>query len=82
MNSIKVLGTGCPTCQRLLNDVESLVENNNWNAEVEYITEIANIMSYGIMSTPALVVDEKVLFVGYPGASKVAKLLKNVLPAR
>ena len=81
MNLIKVLGTGCPTCQRLLNDVKSLVENNNWNAEVEYITEIANIMSYGVMSTPALVVDKTVLVVGHPGPAKVAELLNNAINA-
>jgi len=81
MNSIKVLGTGCPTCRRLLNDVEKLVKNNNWQAEVEYVTDIADIMSYGIMSTPALVIDEKVAFVGHPGTAKVAQKIKDAITA-
>ncbi len=79
MNSIKVLGTGCPTCKKLLSDVETLVQEKSWLAEVEYITDIADIMSYGIMSTPALVVDEKVAFVGYPGKPKLEILLADLL---
>ena len=81
MNIIKVLGTGCPTCKRLLADVEKLVKENNWQAEVEYITDIAEIMSYGIMSTPALVVGDAVVMSGYPGAPKVAQILADAMKA-
>lgn len=79
MNSIKVLGTGCPTCKRLLNDVETLVEEKKWQAEVEYITDIADIMSYGVMSTPALVINEKVAFSGHPGKPKLETLVSDLL---
>ncbi|MEJ5240431.1 MAG: thioredoxin family protein [Anaerolineales bacterium] len=75
MTTIKVLGMGCPTCKRLLDDVNQIVAKNNWQANVEYVTDIAEIMSYGVMSTPALVVDEKVLMVGHPGAAKVEQAL-------
>ena len=75
MNSIKVLGTGCPTCKRLLNDVESLVQEKVWQAEVEYVTDIQKILSYGVMSTPALVVGDAVVMNGHPGKPKLAELL-------
>ena len=81
MTTIKILGTGCPTCKRLLSDVKQIVESNNWQAQVEYITDIADIMSYGVMSTPALVVNEKVALVGHPGPSKVAQILKDAAVA-
>lgn len=75
MATIKILGVGCANCKRMLNDVNRMVEKNNWQAHVEYVTDIAAIMSYGIMGTPALVVDEKVLMVGHPGAAKVEQAL-------
>jgi predicted DsbA family dithiol-disulfide isomerase len=81
MKTIKVLGTGCATCQRLLNDVNTLVVKNNWQARVEYVTDIATIMSYNIMATPALVVDEKVIMIGHPGAAKVEAALFKALQA-
>ena len=79
MTTIKVLGTGCATCKRLLADVNTLVAKNNWQAQVEYVTDIAAIMSYNILSTPALVVDEKVLMTGHPGAAKVEAALFKAL---
>ncbi|MBO9369230.1 MAG: thioredoxin family protein [Chloroflexi bacterium] len=79
MKTIKVLGTGCATCQRLLNDVNTLVVKNNWQARVEYVTDIATIMSYNIMATPALVVDEKVIMIGHPGVAKVEAALFKAL---
>jgi small redox-active disulfide protein 2 len=81
MTTIKVLGTGCATCKRLLNDVNTLVVKNNWQARVEYVTDIATIMSYNIMATPALVVDEKVIMIGHPGAAKVEAALFKALAA-
>ena len=75
MTIIKILGTGCVTCKRLLEDVNRMVAKNNWQAQVEYVTDLPTIMSYNIMSTPALVVDEKVLMVGHPGAAKVEAAL-------
>ena len=71
MTNIKVLGTGCTSCKRLLADVNALVAKNNWQAQVEYVTDLPTIMSYNVLSTPALVVDEKVLLTGHPGAVKV-----------
>lgn len=78
MNSIKVLGTGCPTCKKLLHDVESLVQEKSWQAEVEYVTELPDILAYGVMSTPAVVVNEEVAFSGHPG-KKLEMLLGDLL---
>jgi len=78
MKNIKVLGTGCATCKRLLADVNQMVVKNGWQAEVEYVTDLPSILSYGIMETPALVVDEKVVMTGYPGALKVEQALSQV----
>ncbi|GAB4546775.1 MAG: thioredoxin family protein [Anaerolineales bacterium] len=75
MTTIKILGTGCTNCKRMLDDVNRMVAKNNWQAQVEYVTDISAIMSYGIMSTPALVVNEKVLMTGHPGAAKVEQAL-------
>jgi small redox-active disulfide protein 2 len=79
MTNIKVLGTGCATCKRLLADVKTMVEKNNWQAQVEYVTDLSTILAYGIMETPALVVDEKVFMTGYPGAAKVELALKQAI---
>lgn len=62
--NIKVLGGGCKNCERLLKATKEAVENIGVDAEIEYITDIEKIMSYGIMSTPALVIDEKVVATG------------------
>ena len=81
MTTIKVLGTGCATCKRLLADVNAMVARNNWQAQVEYITDLPTIMSYGMMATPVLVVNEKVLMTGHPGAAKVEQALKQEVMA-
>ena len=74
--NIKVLGTGCPNCKRLEKNVyEALVELNA-QAEVEKVTEFKDIMSYGVMSTPALVVNGKVALYGHvPNVSQLVDIL-------
>jgi 4-aminobutyrate aminotransferase-like enzyme len=52
---------------------------NNWQAQVEYVTNLPTIMPYNVLSTPALVVDEKVLLTGHSGAAKVELALKQAL---
>ena len=81
MTTIKILGTGCATCKRLLDDVNRMVAKNNWQAQVEYVTDLPTIMSYNILSTPALVVDEKLLMTGHPGTAKVEQALKQAVTA-
>lgn len=61
---IKILGTGCSKCTNLFNNVKSVVEKHSLNAEVIKLEDFNEIMKYNVMSTPALVVDEKVVSKG------------------
>ena len=62
--NIKVLGGRCCKCENLLEAVKAAVAEKGVDAEIEYITDMAQIMEYGIMSTPALMVDSKVVSMG------------------
>jgi len=62
--NIKVLGGGCCKCENLLAAVKEAVAEKGIDAEIEYITDMARIMEYGIMSTPALMVDNKLVSMG------------------
>jgi small redox-active disulfide protein 2 len=57
---IKVLGTGCPKCKKLFAEAEKAVASTGVSAQVEKVDKIDDIMSYGVMMTPALVVDGEV----------------------
>ena len=77
--NIKVLGKGCPNCIRLEKNVIHALAELNLQATVEKVTDVPTILSYGVMSTPAVVVDGNVLFYGQvPTISKLVELLKNV----
>ncbi len=74
---IKILGSGCPNCIRLEANTKKALEELKIKAEVEKVTDIAKIMGYGIMSTPALVVNEKVVSYGKVLSSEeIKKFLK------
>jgi len=76
---IKILGSGCPKCKKLEGNVRKALETTGITAEVEKVTEINDIMNYGVMITPALVINEKVVSSGQvlvPG--KIVPLLKAV----
>ena len=60
MISVKVLGTGCKKCQNLENKVRAIVAVNNIDAVIEKVTDINEMMNYGIMMTPGLVINEQV----------------------
>ena len=62
--NIKVLGSGCSACEKLLERTQSAVKNAGIDAEVEYVTDMEKIMGYGVMAMPALVMDEKVVSAG------------------
>jgi small redox-active disulfide protein 2 len=68
---IKVLGAGCAACRSMLSDVERLVARLQLDARVEYVTDIEKIMSYGVMSTPVLIIDEQIVMIGHRGAKKI-----------
>ena len=62
--NIKVLGTGCPSCIKLEKNVKTAVEQLELEASIEKVTDMKDILGYGVMGTPALVVDEKVVSTG------------------
>ena len=74
--NIKVLGGGCRSCEALLDAVKEVVAKNNIDADIEYITDMEKIMGYGIMSMPALMVDDKLISSGRVlKAKEIEKLL-------
>lgn len=64
MLDIKVLGTGCPNCIRLENLCKEIVLERNWEANIEKITDFNEFGNYGVMMTPGLVINGKVLSQG------------------
>lgn len=75
---IKILGTGCSNCRSLEKATREAVAELNLDASVIKEEDIAKIMGYGIMRTPALVVNEKVLFFGrVPSVNEIKEMLKN-----
>jgi len=69
---IKVLGTGCPKCKKLYAEAEKAVAASGIAAELEKVEKIDDIMKYGVMMTPALVIDEEVKATGrIPAMSEI-----------
>ena len=64
MLKIKVLGPGCANCKRVEQIARREVDNLGLTAEFEKVTDYGEIMAYGVMSTPGLVIDEKVVAYG------------------
>ena len=61
----------------MCNDVTHIIARNEWKVDVEYVQDIEQIMSYGVMATPVLVIEEKVVMVGHRGSSKLEQALRN-----
>ncbi len=61
---IKVLGTGCSKCKLLTRRLEEIKQKHQLNFELESVTQLDDIMSYGVMMTPGLVINEKLKAVG------------------
>jgi small redox-active disulfide protein 2 len=75
---IKILGPGCPKCKTLEKMTREVVEQNGIEATISKVEDIVAIMNYGVMSTPALVVNEKVVLKGrVPSTDELKKLLTN-----
>ena len=77
--SIKVLGAGCKSCHEQYENAKEAVRAMGLTAKVEYITDMQKVMEYGVMSMPALVVNEKVVSMGKVlKAADVEKLLHKL----
>jgi small redox-active disulfide protein 2 len=73
---IKVLGSGCANCKKLEANTKQAVEELGIEATIEKVEDFKKIMAYGVMKTPALVVDEKVKIMGrVPTAEEIKKYL-------
>ncbi len=64
MRKISVLGTGCPKCKTLTANAEQAAKDAGIECEIEKVQDIADIVAYGVMSTPALAIDGKVVSTG------------------
>jgi small redox-active disulfide protein 2 len=73
---IKVLGTGCPKCKSLEKATRDAVDQTGINATVSKVEDIVEIMNYGIMVTPALVINGKVVMKGrVPSVEEIKSLI-------
>ncbi|WP_299525522.1 thioredoxin family protein [uncultured Lutibacter sp.] len=76
MKTIKILGTGCPSCISAEKVVADVVKELNIEAKIIKVTEILDIMMYDVMRTPAIVIDEKVVITGrVPNKNEMKALL-------
>ena len=77
MKKIQILGTGCPKCKKLAENAEAAAKNLGIEFEIEKVTDINEIMAFGIMMTPALAVDGDVKVIGeVPDADAIKDLLE------
>jgi len=73
---IRILGTGCPKCQKLEEETRQAAAEMGLDCNIEKVTDLKDIMSYGVMMTPALVVDGEVKVAGeVPACEDIKKLL-------
>ncbi len=73
---IKILGSGCPKCRQLEENVKKALEETGKKAEIEKVTEINKIIEAGVIATPALSVNEKIVCSGrIPSAKEIKKWL-------
>jgi small redox-active disulfide protein 2 len=76
---VKILGSGCRSCIALKENAEAALRETGIEAEIVKVTDVQEIVAYGVMSTPALVIDEKVVSTGRVLKPKeIAKMLGNV----
>jgi small redox-active disulfide protein 2 len=76
MKKIQILGTGCPKCRKLTENAEVAAKQLGIEYQIEKVTQINEIMKFGVMMTPALVVDGEVKVCGkVPSPDEIKKLL-------
>lgn len=77
MKKLQILGPGCPKCLELAKRTEAAVKAAGGDYEVEKVADLTKIMSFGVMMTPALVVDGEVKVVGLvPSVEEIKKLIQ------
>jgi len=79
MVKIQVLGTGCPKCKKMAEVAESAAVEMGMEFELEKVTDLNQIMSFGVMMTPALVVNGEVKVAGkVPSKSQMTEYINNL----
>jgi small redox-active disulfide protein 2 len=76
--NIKILGSGCANCKKLQAVTEEVVKEMNVITNIEKVEDIQKIMGYGVMRTPAIVINEKVKSFGrIPGKDEIKKFIQD-----
>jgi small redox-active disulfide protein 2 len=76
MKKIQILGTGCPKCKKLAENAEAAAKELELEFEIEKVSDINEMMKFGVMMTPALVVDGQVKAVGkVPSSDEIKQML-------
>lgn len=76
MKKIEILGTGCPKCRKLAEQVQHAALELKLECEIEKVEDIQQIIAYGVMMTPALVVDGQVMVTGkVPSLDDIKKMI-------
>jgi small redox-active disulfide protein 2 len=76
MKQVKVLGTGCRKCQKLAELVTTVADEHRLDVELEKVTDIERIADFGVVATPALVIDGQIVFAGrVPSADELTRHL-------
>ena len=76
MKKIQILGTGCSKCKKLADNAEAAAQDLGGEFEIEKVTEINEIMKFGVMVTPALAIDGQVKVVGkIPSSGEIKSML-------
>jgi len=73
MTKIQILGTGCPKCKKLTENAQAAIAELGLDCDLEKVTDVNEIMQFGVMMTPALAVDGQVKVVGKVASSEEIK---------
>ena len=77
MKKIQILGTGCPKCKKLAENAEAAAKASGIECEIEKVTDLNEIMKFGVMMTPALAIDGEVKITGkVPSIEQLEELFK------
>jgi small redox-active disulfide protein 2 len=75
---IKILGSGCSRCEKLFKKVNKVINDNNINAEVIKTDDVKEFVKYGILMTPALVINEKLVYsINVPSEKEILKYINQ-----
>ena len=81
MMKVQILGTGCPKCKKLAELTDQAAKELGLDLEIEKVTEVSKIMDFGVMTTPALAIEGKVVLAGHlPTYEKLKDILTKAAP--